>query len=147
MKALRKFIGLTFADKVLAAEVLACVVVARALLSLAPFRRILAWSQYWAQAAGEPPQGEAAEKVEKNLAYLVGAIGRRVPMATCLTQALALQFLLARRGLHSEMHIGVGKEGGDFRAHAWLETRHGVIIGGTRRLGAYRPILSSSAHR
>ena len=44
------------------------------------------------------------------LEWAVRAAGRRVPMASCLTQALALQFLLGRSGHFSEVLIGVRKD-------------------------------------
>ena len=49
----------------------------------------------------------------------------------CLTQALALQWLLRRRGEKVQVHIGVRKnEDGVFAAHAWLEKEGRVLIGG-----------------
>jgi hypothetical protein len=43
-----------------------------------------------------------------------------VPM-TCLPRALALQRMLARRGIASRVAIGVRKESGRIAAHAWVE--------------------------
>ena len=40
---------------------------------------------------------------------------------TCLRQALALQDMLGRRGLGTQLRLGVRKEAGDLLAHAWLE--------------------------
>jgi transglutaminase-like putative cysteine protease len=40
----------------------------------------------------------------------------------CLTRALVLVALLARRGIESSLVIGV-RSGPDFRAHAWVEHR------------------------
>ena len=49
----------------------------------------------------------------------------------CLTQALALQWLLRRRGEAVQVHIGVRKnKSGEFAAHAWLEKEGRVLIGG-----------------
>lgn len=56
-----------------------------------------------------------------------------VPGATCLTQALAGRFLLARRRAGSTITIGVApKETGGFRAHAWLRSGEQVVLGGTQ---------------
>ena len=54
--------------------------------------------------------------------------------ATCLTRSLVLQWMLARRGVGTELKVGVRHEGGVLDAHAWLEcggvpvndTVHGV---------------------
>ena len=62
----------------------------------------------------------------------VEAASRRVPRATCLTQALAARLLLHRAGYPSTLKIGVGRDGHrQFVAHAWVECRGAVVIGET----------------
>lgn len=54
-----------------------------------------------------------------------------IPQATCLTQALATKVLLGRRGYPTVVHIGVARsETGQFQAHAWVESKGRVVIGG-----------------
>src|SRR5919202_7036721 len=55
------------------------------------------------------------------IAWVVEPASRRTPGAkSCLTQALAAQVMLTRRGYPSQLHIGVAKgERGQFKAHAW----------------------------
>jgi len=48
--------------------------------------------------------------------------------ATCLERSLALWWLLARRGVASQLRIGVRKTGEKFEAHAWVE-HGGAAIG------------------
>lgn len=63
-------------------------------------------------------------------AWCVRQAARIVPRATCLTQALALQFCLAHNGLQSIVRIGVADSpGGRFEAHAWLLMDGLVLIG------------------
>ncbi len=65
------------------------------------------------------------------LAWAVRAAAHRVPRASCLTQALALESLLADEGLTAEFRIGVARRAdGSFEAHAWLERDGQVLIGG-----------------
>jgi len=65
------------------------------------------------------------------LVWAVRAVSRFVPLATCLTQALALQWLLARSGHASRVHLGTRKDlAGKFAAHAWVECEGRVVIGG-----------------
>ena len=60
------------------------------------------------------------------------------PSASCLTQALATQVLLARRGQLSTLRIGVIKGAdGELKAHAWVENNGKVIIGSRRNLRSY----------
>lgn len=50
---------------------------------------------------------------------------------SCLTQAMAAQVLLARRGYPALLHIGVARgEHGRFQAHAWVESKGKVVLGG-----------------
>lgn len=46
---------------------------------------------------------------------------------TCLSQSLALRWLLGRAGIETELCFGARREQGRFEAHAWLE-HHGVPI-------------------
>ena len=116
-------------------------VLLRVLLSWLPFRWIFGWSQRWENTTRQFSDPGLGTAQERDLAALVRRVSRRVPKATCLTQALSLQYLLARRRRHSKLRIGVGRQqGGVFRAHAWLETDHGIVIGGGEDLGMYRPL-------
>jgi hypothetical protein len=70
----------------------------------------------------------------KKVSLKVRAVSQYVPAATCLAQALTLQALLSREGIHSDLAIGVarGDEAG-IAAHAWLEIDGMAIIGGEER--------------
>lgn len=65
-----------------------------------------------------------------------------VPRATCLTRALALQYLLARAGINSLVRVGVaGHHDGSFEAHAWLVANDRVLIGGDdEEISRFSPI-------
>lgn len=41
--------------------------------------------------------------------------------ATCLQQSVLLHWVLAKRGIVSDVRIGVSKRNGKFEAHAWVE--------------------------
>jgi hypothetical protein len=67
----------------------------------------------------------------KRVVWAVEAAARRVPSATCLTQALAAKAMLNRRGFSIDLHIGVAKGSqGNLEAHAWIEYAKRVVIGG-----------------
>lgn len=80
-------------------------------------------------ANDEAPQHRLAE-----VAWAVTAVARSVPRATCLTQATAAQWILARRGFDSTVRISVppltGPDG-RIAPHAWLIAGHTVVLGGT----------------
>jgi hypothetical protein len=72
---------------------------------------------------------------------MVQSAARYVPGAVCLPQALAVQFLLSRRGIMTELKLGVAKCEGAMQGHAWLESEGKPVFGGTpQSLSGYRPL-------
>jgi hypothetical protein len=108
----------------------AAVVVAgyRVALTSLPFRWVRSLG---AKAARREFRGRRAKATREDVTWAVAAASRRIPRATCLTQALALQTLLAQEGYQSNLHIGVAKTpDGQLEAHAWLESGGRIVIGG-----------------
>ena len=79
--------------------------------------------------------GDAPRRVP----WRVSTVARLIPGATCLTQALATQLLLARAGHTSQIRIGVAKgDSGNLAAHAWVVIDETVLIGGSpAEIGGY----------
>lgn len=70
----------------------------------------------------------------RRIAWGVAAAARFVPRASCLTQALAGQYLLARGGKTSKIRIGIERGTGmQLKAHAWLVSGDYVVLGGPVR--------------
>jgi hypothetical protein len=68
----------------------------------------------------------------RRVAWGVAAAARLVPGASCLTQALAGQYLLAREGNASKISIGIEKgTGSELKAHAWLMSGRHIVLGGS----------------
>ena len=124
---------------------------------------------------GETPPRATIDEVW-NCAHAVRHAARLVPFASCLTQAMTLQLILAQRGYESAICIGVGKKNlapaqesaptlqesatraelgdlgaldspaktasvpksGAFRAHAWVEWRGKVLVGGD--ISGWKPL-------
>lgn len=58
----------------------------------------------------------------QSLAEAVNIAARHTPFpATCLTRSLLLDWLLQRRGVTSDLRIGVRLTEGALDAHAWVE--------------------------
>lgn len=75
------------------------------------------------------------------LAPLVTVAGRYSPIETsCLKEALALAWLLSRRGVATTLRFGVARCNTDLDAHAWLE-HDGQIILGEGVAESYAPLL------
>lgn len=88
-------------------------------------------------------RSEAGPDVAR-MAWAVRRTARFVPMATCLTRALALQIMLSRKGLPTELFLGVGhSKAKEFIAHAWIERDSAILIGGSdRKIASYSKIAS-----
>ena len=56
------------------------------------------------------------------MARVEQSVARRLPFqSNCLDQSMALWWMLRRRGVAAEMHVGGRKEAANFEAHAWVE--------------------------
>jgi hypothetical protein len=68
----------------------------------------------------------------RRVAWGVAAAARFVPNATCLTQALSGQHMLARQGNASKIRIGIERGTGEqLKAHAWLVSDNHIVLGGS----------------
>ena len=124
----------------------------RALRAVVIVRLALQWMPYASIRARSARRREARKRTEFRgdarhrdlardpaaLAWAVRAAARYVPRATCLTQALTLEALLADVGLTADVRIGVARASdGSFEAHAWVVGDHEVLIGGRRDLARF----------
>lgn len=134
MPPARKFWRLDNAERRAILQAWGLVWSARLGLWLLPFARMQAWA---ARAPARPAPG--APGVAR-LAWAITTASRYVPRATCLTQALAGQALLARYGHAAQLRLGVAKTERDgLEAHAWLVIGAQVVIGG-HELERYAPL-------
>lgn len=84
-----------------------------------------------------PPQSARSDVPHADLAEIawsVRAAARLVPGATCLTQASAGQWLLARRGYATTVRLSVPNHAdtpGTLAPHAWLMAGQTIVLGGT----------------
>jgi hypothetical protein len=123
MRRLKRLLGLTASDRWLLLRALLVLGTARVMLWMLPCamaRRVVA------RTAGITK----AIPVER-VVWAVKVASRFLPRATCLTQALAVQGLLAGAGYHSRLELGVAKDAcRRFEAHAWVICNNHIVIGG-----------------
>lgn len=126
---LRTLFHLTLGEYFLAIVALPLVVAVRCALWVLPSRLIVRGVSRVASMRDVEvvhPRVSAA-----TIVWAVEASGRRVPRASCLTQALAAKLLLRAFGLRSQLCLGVARTAdGSLRAHAWLERGGRPILGG-----------------
>ena len=93
------------------------------------FHQLQAWLDRY--QGGIPKRGEVAQ-VRPVIQHTrrMAEIARRHHLyrMTCMRHALALQWLLARQGVRTDLRFGVNRDSGALKAHAWLEY-DGVPIG------------------
>lgn len=63
----------------------------------------------------------------QGIARVVNIAAAQMFRAVCLPRSMTLWWMLGRRGIASELRIGVRKEADIFTAHAWLECQ-GIIL-------------------
>lgn len=139
MRRLRKFFTLSRTERWLLTKAVVVVGSIRLGLWLLPFRLLRPLLARLAPPATQPTDSEAEYSADR-VVWAVSAAAQYIPRATCLTQALAAQQLLARCGEPSELHIGVARDPRHgITAHAWLAARGRVVIGG-QSLEHYMPL-------
>jgi len=75
-----------------------------------------------APGAEERLQADVHSQRARATARMLSAAAQRSLLpSTCLHNSLVLWWLLRRRGIESELHIGGRKENGRLEAHAWVE--------------------------
>ncbi|HEU4722791.1 MAG TPA: lasso peptide biosynthesis B2 protein [Gemmatimonadaceae bacterium] len=121
----------------------AFVVLAAVRLSLAMlnFRRIERATVSLARRLAPSPVDGSPED-DAQLERAVRRAAMLVPGAKCLAQATAGMLLSARHNRRSRMTIGVKLGATEaFGAHAWLETPHGIPVGG-EEAAQFAPLMT-----
>ena len=136
---LRTFLHLPAAERRLIARAALLVAAIRIALWTVPLRRVahmLRVIDGWNLALpGDFPVSR--------LEWAVRAASRRIPMASCLTQALALQCLLTRAGHPAEVHVGVKKDTqAGFQSHAWVECEGRMLLSAPCEVAEYSRLLA-----
>jgi hypothetical protein len=131
MRRLSKFIALERGDRALLVVAILLLAAIRVGLRVLPFARLRSLLARLARGGRRNDDG-SDDAARERAVWAIETASRHVPaIGTCLTQALALQVLLARTGCRSCLRIGVTKNADrTFIAHACLEKDGLVLIGG-----------------
>jgi hypothetical protein len=135
MRRLSKLRSLTGEERRLLLDALLMSAVIRVALSIMPFRAVRRALRL-CRSLGRPGRGSASLE---DIGTAVAAAGRHVPGSTCLTEALVGEILLTRRGFPARLRLGVAREAGELRAHAWVESEGTIVIG--EHGGTYTPLV------
>src|SRR5437588_4105837 len=117
MRAAARFLSLSAAERNLALEAALYLLVVRLVFGVLPFAgalRLLAISR------AEEGSGRSAAAEAGAVGRAIARAARHVPFrAACLQQAFAALLMLRRRDLAATVHLGLAREDGTLKAHAW----------------------------
>lgn len=105
-------------------------------LTFSSYRNVQGWTDRYARLSRRPARVPV-------LVWSITHTAKVIPGATCLTQALALRFLMVRAGEGCTIRIGV-RETNDrpFDAHAWVIYQGRALIGGSEQeLRTFKPLV------
>jgi Transglutaminase-like superfamily len=75
----------------------------------------------------------------RDLVAAIDRASRYVPGGTCLPRAIALTWMLRRRGIAAIVRLGARSQSGAFKAHAWVEY-NGAALNDPEIAEQYSPI-------
>ena len=122
----RRFLALERGDRWLLAEAVILLGIIHAGIRTLPFATL---SRVLAGAKTRPVR---SRHPRARIGWAITAASRLVPGRSCLSDALAADVMLCRRGCQSTLKLGVKKKDGaavPLEAHAWVEC-DGVIVTG-----------------
>ncbi len=97
---------------------------ARLVVRFVPAARIFSWADHRPRRIRRFAIGEA-----NWVAWAVERIGNKPWMnALCLPRALAVHAMLRRRGIASQLCLGVARDGQELIAHAWVDIGETTLI-------------------
>jgi hypothetical protein len=136
-----RFLHLVPSERSLVLRSLLLVAAIRLALWVAPLSRLREFLSKPLIAAAFP--SHLVQVPVERLAWVVQAASRRIPAASCLTQSLALQFLLSRSGHASSIRIGVAKDPeSGFQAHAWVDCGGQIMLNRPEEVAGYTRLAS-----
>lgn len=124
---------LSWHKRLLLAEAVVLLGLARSIVLLLPFKRIAPWLGQLnteTPATFEPDQ----QRIAHGVRWSISLVSRHTPWnSNCLAQAIAAKLMLQRRAVKSTLYLGVSKDGSSLRAHAWLRTGSMIVTGDEAR--------------
>jgi hypothetical protein len=143
MRKFHSFFALPATNRRLLLRTLLLVIAVRLGLTLLSYRTLRGLIPRVFPCVNSGASNAISEARMARLMWAVRVTSRYVPAASCLTQAITAQILLALHGEKSRLHIGVAKsEEGVFQAHAWVESQDLIVIGGASSSVDYTPIAA-----
>ncbi|MFT4687961.1 MAG: lasso peptide biosynthesis B2 protein [Verrucomicrobiia bacterium] len=133
-RPLRTVLTMSWRDQALHAEAALCLFMAKVLIHTIPFRwlhALIVTQPLTALVVRQPAKGSEIQKV----VFAVRTVVRRSPIEfICFPKAVAVKWMLNRRGYANSLCLGVSRPEEELKAHAWVEVCGQTIIGGGESL-------------
>lgn len=128
MERLRKLRRLTWAETFCLGQAWGLLWTLDIALLVIPFQSVLNFLRQVPSSTIRLPLGTGTDA--PRLAWLIERAAIAGPTdGPCLRQTLVLLYMLRRRGQEGQVRIGVAREQGRFKAHAWLDQNGRVLLG------------------
>jgi hypothetical protein len=145
MTVAARFLALPASDRRLCVRSLAVSAAVRAGLGLFGYAKLRAWLER-VRIAERCTESSRARDDAARIARFVRASARHLPGGrNCLVEALTLWWLLRRRGIESEIRIGVRREPRGLDAHAWVECGGGIVLDEADASAPFAPLVRPTA--
>jgi hypothetical protein len=142
MAALARFFALTWREQLCTLEAAFSLLAVRVAFALLPLPLAL---RLFGIVQGETAAGRVAAREAEAVGRAIARAARYVPFrAVCLQQAFAALLMLRRRGLAATVHLGLNREDGALKAHAWSHCG-GVPVTGVPVSRSFAPIAAFAA--
>lgn len=126
-----RFVVLPWAEQVLTVEAACWLVAAEGAVRFLPWP----WVRWYLDRPGAARGALHVQRAATLQRALRRAVANFPLNTTCLARALAGHALLRRHGVPSAVQLGLQREGGELRAHAWLRCGEDDVVGGAEAAG------------
>jgi hypothetical protein len=147
LQRVRRYLALPQADRRLFIRAFIGLVLVDLKLRTSGSQRLISPAELAEQRPPRQSSTEFLQQAECYARWLEIAARHHVVRAQCLHRSLVLHRWLRREGLPSELRIGVRKEDGALKAHAWVELGGEVVREGRNAVAAFTPLANTIAGR
>lgn len=129
-RLIRKFLKLSWFDKILLLEVFFLTGIARAAILIFSFNKIAKITGI-SKSESDMEIGEENLKIAVKVGWAIHAVSKRTPWESkCLVRAITAQVILHQKKISSTMYLGVAKdENKKLTAHAWVRCGSYILTG------------------
>ena len=128
----RKFVRLSFRDKIYLTEAFVMLMIAKQVIFLVPLPKV---APYFGKlnGASNVTLSNVELEISDKVKWSVSIASRAVPWnSVCLDQALSGIMMLKRKKIPYHLCLGVKKDENNIKAHAWVLCGGRILIGGQR---------------